>query len=96
MLLIALVVNIRSTKLLAKLETLAMVIHIMFWIGIFITVCVIPPTRNSAAFVFSDFENNSGWASSGVAWSLGMLTSAYVMTGKYMVCLLIQWYSMRR
>lgn len=59
-----------------------MVFHVLFFFVVLITTLVASPTRNSAEFVFANFENNTGWTSNGIAWSLGMVTSAYVMVGE--------------
>ncbi|KAJ9642685.1 hypothetical protein H2204_002333 [Knufia peltigerae] len=70
-----------GSRILPLLENLIMTLHILFFFMILIAVCIIPPKRHSAAFVFSEFQNNSGWENNGVAWCLGMLTSAYILVG---------------
>lgn len=60
-----------------------MVLHILFFIVVFIIALVLPPERKSASFVFTTFVNETGWQSNGVAWFLGLLTSSYVMVGKF-------------
>lgn len=64
------------------LENCIMFFHILFFFIMIIVIAVIPPDRHSAAFVFTEFQNNSGWENDGVAWCLGMLTSAYILVGK--------------
>jgi hypothetical protein len=49
---------------------------------VFIVMWVCAPVKHSASFVFTLFENNSGWSSDGVSWSIGMLSSCYVLAGK--------------
>ncbi|KAF7967822.1 hypothetical protein HWV62_32936 [Athelia sp. TMB] len=39
------------------------------------------PSYQSADFVFRGFENQTGWSSNGVAWILGLLQSAFGLTG---------------
>ncbi|TIB71085.1 hypothetical protein E3Q23_03924 [Wallemia mellicola] len=62
----------------------------IYWTGasvIVILVTVLSMARNgrtSAAFVFASFEENSGWRP-GWAWFVGLLQSAYVLTGYGMV-----------
>jgi phosphotransferase system glucose/maltose/N-acetylglucosamine-specific IIC component len=75
--------NLWCYKFLPMLENLVMILHIVFFVVVFIVVLVLPPTRNSAEFVFTEFLNNTGWNSDGIAWCLGLLTSAYVMVGMH-------------
>lgn len=37
--------------------------------------------KNSASFVFTTFNNGTGWGSNGLAWLLGLLQSCYTLTG---------------
>jgi choline transport protein len=76
-------INLYCYKLLPKLEIIVMTLHILFFVVMFTVVLVIPPSRNSADFVFTSFINNTGWSNDGVAWCIGLLTSAYVMVGMY-------------
>jgi hypothetical protein len=50
---------------------------------IFIAMLALKPEANSAAFVFTEFRNSTGWSSDGVAWCLGMLTSCYILAGRH-------------
>lgn len=71
-----------GSRVLPLLENLIMFFHVLFFFIMMIVIAVIPPDRNTAAFVFTKFENNTGWENNGVAWCLGMLTSAYILVGK--------------
>ncbi|KAM0294482.1 hypothetical protein ACHAPM_011129 [Fusarium culmorum] len=42
---------------------------------------VVSPTKHTPEFVFTTFENNSGWTNDAVAWSIGLLSSCYVLIG---------------
>ncbi|RDW68715.1 putative GABA permease [Aspergillus mulundensis] len=75
------VINIWGSRLLSLVETMALVIHVCAFIAIFTVLWVCSPVKHSAEFVFTTFLNNSGWSSSGLAWSIGMLSSCYVLTG---------------
>ncbi|CEO58444.1 hypothetical protein PMG11_03168 [Penicillium brasilianum] len=75
------VVNLWGTRLMSLVENVSLVIHIVAFIILFTVIWVCAPTHNSASFVFTYFVNNSGWSSSGVSWSIGMLSSAYVLVG---------------
>ncbi|KAK7423257.1 hypothetical protein QQZ08_009153 [Neonectria magnoliae] len=74
-------VCIFCNHLLPLLEKLSMALHITLFFVIIIVMSVMSPTKNSAAFVFTTFENNSGWSSDGVAWCIGLLSSCYVLIG---------------
>jgi choline transport protein len=78
---LALVVNIFGIRILPQVQNLSMVLHVVLFIVLFVIILVVSPTKNSASFVFTDFENESGWSNNGVAWCIGMLSSAYVMVG---------------
>ncbi|KAL3472858.1 putative GABA permease [Aspergillus californicus] len=78
---IATALNIWGTRLLSLVESASLVIHIGAFIGNFVVIWICAPVKHPAEFVFATFQNNSGWSSSGVAWSLGMLSSCYVLTG---------------
>ena len=84
-LIMAFVFNQWFSKMLPMLEQFIMAVHILFWVGILIAVCVLPETRNSAGFVFGSEAavNLTGWDNDGVAWCLGLLTSAYILVGEF-------------
>jgi len=58
----------------------AMIIHGCGFI-IVIVVMSAMGTHHDASFVFSSFQNLSGWSSDGVAWCLGLLTTSYGFVG---------------
>jgi amino acid transporter len=75
------IINIWGSRLLAVVEGLSLFVHLAAFLANFIVILVVTPAKNSASFVFTLYENNSGWSSDGVAWSIGMLSSCYVLTG---------------
>ena len=79
--LLAYLVNIWGYRFLNMVSNTIMVLHIVFFIAVLVCFAVLPPSRNSAAFVFTEFVNLSGWDNNGIAWCLGMLSSAYTMIG---------------
>ncbi|PVI02997.1 amino acid transporter [Periconia macrospinosa] len=79
--LIALFINLYGNKIMPLLQDSIMAFHVLFFVIVFIVVLSVTPSRNSAQFVFAEFQNNTGWKSDAVAWFLGMLTSCYVMVG---------------
>ncbi|MCJ1479323.1 hypothetical protein MMC13_008008 [Lambiella insularis] len=49
-------------------------------ISFFVTLIVVParaPTHQEAAFVFANFVNNTGWASNGIAFIVGLINTNY-------------------
>ncbi|KAL4790584.1 amino acid/polyamine transporter I [Aspergillus venezuelensis] len=74
-------INIWGTRSFSVIEAISLIIHIGAFIGNFVAMWVCVPAKHSAEFVFTKFLNNSGWSSSGVAWSIGMLSSCYVLAG---------------
>jgi choline transport protein len=81
-LLIALFTNRFLTRSLPMIENFSMFLHVVLFFVIIIGSVVASPTKHTATYVFTTFENSSGWKSNGVSWCIGMLTSAYVMVGK--------------
>ncbi|KAI9698588.1 MAG: hypothetical protein M1820_007387 [Bogoriella megaspora] len=78
-------VNVFGIKILPQLEILAGVLHICLWFVWLVPLVYLLPQR-SASWVFTDFENNSGWKSDGVSWCLGLLTVTYPFIGFEGVC----------
>ena len=76
------IINIWGSRLLSVVEGLSLFVHLAAFLANFIVILVVTPAKNPASFVFTLYENNSGWSSDGVAWSIGMLSSCYVLTGQ--------------
>jgi amino acid transporter len=77
------VTNIWGSRFLSVVERSSLIIHVLAFIAISAVVWACSPAKHSADFVFTLFENNSGWTSDGIAWSLGMLSSSYVLAGEH-------------
>ncbi|GES64979.1 GABA permease [Aspergillus terreus] len=75
------IVNIWGSRLISLVESASFLIHILAFIGNFVAIWVCSPARHSASFVFTFFQNNTGWANNGVPWCIGMLSSCYVLVG---------------
>ncbi|KAK9548791.1 hypothetical protein V6Z77_008684 [Aspergillus fumigatus] len=78
---ISAVVNIWGARLISLIENASSLIHLAAFVAEFVVIWVCAPTKHSASFVFTLFRNESGWSSNGVAWSIGMLSSCYVLAG---------------
>ncbi|EXJ63122.1 hypothetical protein A1O7_03567 [Cladophialophora yegresii CBS 114405] len=80
-LVLSLAVNVLGIRILPHVENASMVLHVVLFLVLLIVIVAVSPTKNSASFVFTDFENQTGWTSSGIVWCLGMLSSSYVLVG---------------
>ncbi|CAH0041633.1 unnamed protein product [Clonostachys rhizophaga] len=80
-LILSTVVCVFCNGVLPLIQKLSMALHVILFATLIIVMCVLSPTKNSAEFVFVSFQNNSGWESDGVAWCIGLLSSAYVLVG---------------
>ncbi|RYP14072.1 hypothetical protein DL765_006606 [Monosporascus sp. GIB2] len=81
LILMACFMNILGGRVLTVLENVIMCLHVGFFFAILIAVAALPRERNTAEFVFTFFQNRTGWDNDAIAWCLGMLTSAYIMIG---------------
>ncbi|KAI1335306.1 putative amino acid permease [Xylariaceae sp. FL0016] len=73
-------VNIFGIRIFPHLETLALILHVIFFFCILVPLVHLAP-RSSSDFVFRSFANNGGWHSNGVSWLIGLLTSTYAFSG---------------
>ena len=79
---VATVVTIYGSRILPSVENISMVLHVTLFIVLLVAMAVVSPTKHSVRFVFTAFENNSGWSNDGLAWCIGLLSSCYVLTGE--------------
>ncbi|KAH7122089.1 amino acid/polyamine transporter I [Dactylonectria estremocensis] len=73
--------SIYEIKRLHYLIFVAMFCHIFGYFATSIYLLVHVNPKNSAEYVFTDFTNMSGWDSPGIAWSIGLMTSAIGFVG---------------
>ncbi|KAM0273129.1 hypothetical protein ACHAQH_008478 [Verticillium albo-atrum] len=85
MLIYAMVLNIWGSKALPHANLAAGVIHVTAFIAIIVVLGVLSE-KNTASFVFTEFSNNSGWASDGVSWLVGLLSAVYPFLGYDAAC----------
>lgn len=81
--LLATLVSVFSNKMLPLIQNLTLLFHVVAFVIVLVVICTVSPTRHTAAFVFTESMNNSGWSNDGVAWCIGMLSSCYVLIGKW-------------
>ncbi|KAK4891677.1 hypothetical protein LTR27_009685 [Elasticomyces elasticus] len=80
-LLLAALVNVLGGRMLPMIENMTMALHVALFFALLIALLTSAPTYQPASFVFTEFVNNSGWSSDGIAWSIGLLSSCYVFVG---------------
>lgn len=79
-LLLAFLINTVGIKVMPMVENGVLIFHVLTFLAVLIPLVVLSPHKD-ARYVFTSFENNSGWSSNGVAWCLGLLSSTYVLVG---------------
>ncbi|KAH8889175.1 amino acid transporter [Thozetella sp. PMI_491] len=72
--------NMVGGKVIKYLNIVAMVLHVVAYVVIIIVLLACTPEKHSAEYVFTSFENYSGW-SDGMAWCIGLLSSVYGFVG---------------
>jgi choline transport protein len=77
---LAILVNIFLIRFLPYLETIILILHIGLFFALLVPLVYLAP-QHSTAFVFTDFESRGGWESKGIAWCVGLLTTAFPFTG---------------
>ncbi|RYN36518.1 hypothetical protein AA0119_g4934 [Alternaria tenuissima] len=78
---LATLVNVFAIKSLPWVLHATFLLHVVLWLVLVVVICVISPTKHTAEFVFTTYVNESGWSSDGVAFSIGLLSSTYVLAG---------------
>ena len=76
----AILFNSYFAKKLPLVEGFVLFVHIFGLLAITITLWTLAP-RNSAAMVFTEFDNGGGWSTSRVSVMVGLLTPVYALTG---------------
>jgi amino acid transporter len=78
--LVIVLINIFGIRIFPYLETMALILHVIFFFCILVPLVHLAP-RSSSEFVFGSFANNGGWENNGVSWCIGLLTSTYAFSG---------------
>jgi len=74
--------NLWFRRLLNTLEMVGGICHVVFFITAVVTLAVLA-RRSSTEFVFNTLTHDlSGWTNPTVAWSIGLLTVAFPITGQ--------------
>ena len=73
-LLCCVVVNTLLGRILPRIETFALILHITGFFAILIPLVVMAP-KGSTSSVFAQFTDVAGWDSNGLAWFIGLISS---------------------
>ena len=73
-------INILGIKKFPHIETVAFIFFICLFFVFLVPLVYLTP-QSSAKFVFTDYENSSGWDSDGLVWFIGLLNAAYTFVG---------------
>lgn len=73
--------NTFAVKLIAIFNTISVWWHIFGVLAIVLSVLIAAPKRQSFSFVFTQFENGTGWSSPVYASLIGLLAAQFTMTG---------------
>jgi hypothetical protein len=68
--------NFGLKRVINPLENISGVLHVVFFI-IIVAVLTSTTSHRSTEFVFKTLRAESGWSNPGIAWSIGLLTTAY-------------------
>jgi amino acid transporter len=80
---LATLVNVFAIRSLPRVLHATFGLHVVLWAVLVIVICIVSPAKNTAEFVFTTYINESGWSSDGVAFSIGLLSSTYVLAGQF-------------
>lgn len=75
------VINIWGATIWPKLQNGLLVLHFLCFLAVFIVLWVAAP-HQSAKAVFTEFSQEGGWSSMGLALMVGQITAIYSLLGK--------------
>jgi choline transport protein len=77
MTIVAAILNIFASTLLNKISTAALIWNVLSFLVVVITILAANDNKQSAYFVFTDFQNETGFSSPGMAVMIGLLQSCF-------------------
>lgn len=80
-LIVVVIVNTVGARLLPKIEGVILILHLLGFFAILIPLVYLAP-HGSPAFVFSQFSDEAGWNSNGLAWFVGLISTNLPFIGK--------------
>jgi choline transport protein len=78
---VCIIVNTFFSKLLPKVETVILILHLTLFIVVIVVVTVMSPTKSSSADVWALFLNAGGYESKGLSFFVGLITPVFAFSG---------------
>ena len=78
-------INVYAIRILPFLESIALILHVSFFFVIVIPLIYLAP-QSPNAYVWTTFDNVSGWDNNGLAWLVGLTTSLFALSGIDCAC----------
>ncbi|KAF2847928.1 amino acid transporter [Plenodomus tracheiphilus IPT5] len=75
-LVIPVLLNLQLRRIINYLETIGGILHVVLFVAVVTTLCTLSK-RSTPEFVFRTLHTDSGWENPGIAFSIGMLATAY-------------------
>ena len=76
-----LAVNVWGSRILSHANITAGILHVVGFVVIIIVLGVMTEDKHTAAYVFTEVSNTSGWQSDGISWLVGLLSTVYPFLG---------------
>lgn len=76
-----LVLNVRGSRILSHANIAAGVLHVLGFVVITTVLGAMTEDQHTAAYVFTEVSNMSGWKSDGISWLVGLLSTVYPFLG---------------
>lgn len=76
-----LVINVWGSRFLPHANIAAGVLHVVGFVVVITVIGAMTETKHSAAYVFTEVSNSSGWQSDGISWLVGLLSTVYPFLG---------------
>jgi choline transport protein len=80
---VSVLVNTVISKLLPRVESLMLILHVFGFFGILIPLTYFAP-HGTAEVVFTEFMNEGGWPTQGLSFMVGCVAPAFVLLGQYL------------
>lgn len=76
-----LVLNVWGSRILSHANIAAGVLHVAGFVVITVVLGAMTEQKHTAAYVFTEVSNTSGWQSDGLSWLVGLLSTVYPFLG---------------
>ena len=76
-----LALNVWGSRILPHVNIAAGVLHVVGFVAITTVLGAMTEEKHTAAYVFTEVSNTSGWKSDGISWLVGLLSTVYPFLG---------------